>query len=172
MGSTDLFRKKKHSREKYEQYERLKKDAESRKNSYRYVGRLSGPGRQATYDPLFNQARIADKKLEKLYAQGHKEALALNKKYDALVSKLGKDAKEVYEFERDELGMRERNDSKKHIGNLVGIISIGGLIMASIISANITGNVIGGNSQVNVGSTIFLLIGLIFGAAWIFLRKK
>ncbi len=169
MASTDLFRKKRHSRKKYEQ---LRKDAEGKRHSYRYIGTLSSPGAQANYDLLSHQAEIAEKKLEKLYAQGHKEASALNKKYDALVSKLGKDAEELYEFERDELGMRERNDSKKHIGNLVGIISIGGLIIASIMSANITGNVIGGNSQVNVGSTIFLLIGLIFGAAWIFLRKK
>ncbi len=169
MGSADFFRKKKHSREKYE---RLKKDAEGKRHGYRYIGTLSGPDAQATYDLLSNRAGIADKKLEKLYVQGHKEALALNKKYDALVSKLRKDAEEVYEFERDELGMCERNDSKKHIGNLVGIISIGGLIIASIISANITGNVIGGNNQVNVSSTIFLLIGLIFGTAWIFLRKK
>ena len=169
MALSDLFKKKKHSREKYDQ---LEKSAEGKRHSYRYIGTLSGPGAQATYDNLFNQARIADKKLKKLYAQRHKGALALNKKYDALVSKLGKDAKEVYEFERDELGMHERNAAKKNIGNLVGIISIGALIMASIISTNITGNVIGGDSQVNVGSTIFLLIGLVFGVAWIFIRKR
>ncbi len=169
MGSTDLFRKKKHSREKYE---RLKKDTEGKRHSYRYIGTLSGPDAQANYDLLSHQAEIAEKKLEKLYAQGHKEASALNKKYDALLARLQKDVQALDDFEREKLGIRHGDGVKKHIGNLVGIISIGGLIMASIISTNITGNVIGGNSQANVGSTIFLLIGLIFGAAWIFLRKK
>ncbi|HEB47190.1 MAG TPA: hypothetical protein ENI22_01860 [Candidatus Pacearchaeota archaeon] len=177
-----LSRKKKH-REKYDEASNeLKRETATFQSRYGSIDTPHTPSfdtllfshwDRATYD-------AAKEKLKNLYAEGHKEAININKEYDTLIHTFGKDAKRVYEFEReelgmhkgDELGMHEKSAAKKHIGSLVGIISIGALIIAPIISTNITGNVIGGSSQVNVGGTMFLLIGLVFGAAWIFLRKR
>lgn len=186
MGLLDLFKKKEH-REKYEKAERDLYRKNINLGIKKAMYSIRGPEERIAeaerdYTDYYSSTgyylgkaqeshRKAQKKLKNLYAQGHKEALKLNKKYDALVAKLGKDAKEVYEFEEKELGMHKRDSAKKNIGTLVGVISVASLILASLLAVNLTGSVIREGGDVNTNSAIFLSIGFIFGIVWLIIRR-
>jgi len=163
---------KRHHREKYEEAESKKK---STLHAARFVGSLAGRDlssqeKQEIYDGFWNNYGRAKRRLERLYAGRHKEALKLNKKYDTLVAQLERDSKTLEDFEREELGIRHNRDVKRHIGTTVGIISIASFILASILAVNITGNIIGANGNVS-SNFIFLAIGFVFGIVWLVLRR-
>lgn len=120
--------------------------------------------------PLRGEA-LYRKKLD--IAQGY--AVKINKQYDALVSKYGKDSPEVYKFERQELEMlRGRKYKYRASRRLEGGLAIIGIIAGlSFLSANITGNVIGSmtNSSSNIIGASLLIIGLIAGFFYFKSRK-
>ncbi len=111
----------------------------------------------------------AKKRLDKIYDKSHSKAIKLNKQYDILVSKLGKDAEEVYKFEKDKLGMHKTKE-----GGLVGATtSIIGLSAGIFfLSSNITGNVIGNLTQTssNIIGVILFVVGIV-GAFFYFRRR-
>jgi len=186
MGLLDLFRRKT-DREKY--------DAASRELEHRgeildraglrldqrddYGGPYSNRGFDSDFGmdtdlDKFDRAKAnynrAKKRLDKLYDKSHSKAIKLNKQYDILVSKLGKDAEEVYKFEKDKLGMHKNKESK-----LVTITSIIGLVGGIFfLSPNLTGNVIGNLTQPSsdVIGTVLLVIGLIGGFFWFRSRRR
>jgi hypothetical protein len=98
------------------------------------------------------------------YNQAHE----LNKKYDSLISKYGKDSKKVYNFEKKELGMYRRKPSKME-GALIIIGLAAGLLF---LSPNLTGNVISNLSpgNPNIIGSILLLAGIV-GAFFYFKAK-
>jgi hypothetical protein len=51
----------------------------------------------------------AEKRLERLRAEGHKEARNLNEQYDQLKTQAAHAAQALFDFERDKLGMHQRN---------------------------------------------------------------
>jgi hypothetical protein len=94
----------------------------------------------------------------------YNEAIILNKKYDSLISKYGKDSKEVYKFEKKQLGMH-KGSSKGLAGKLATITVLGFVGSIFFLSNNMTGNVIGSlnktsSNWIGVG---LLAIGLICG---------
>lgn len=99
------------------------------------------------------------------YEARRDEAISTNKRYDALISKYGKDSEAVYEFERDELGMRR----KRKASRLEGAFAIVGLIVGIfLLSSNITGNAIAninGDSSNLVGIAL-LAVGLVCSFFW------
>ena len=172
MGLFGLFGKK-YTRERYEA---AKKAAQSAEKDYMFTG--SGyhdrgnfyRWSQDHYDALIEHVHESENRLKELYQQGHKEALKLQEKYDALVAKIVKDEKALSDFEKNELGMHKRGNVKRHLGTITGIISIASFILASLIVTNIQGNLIGTNGDLSP-NFIFLAIGLISGIMWMILRK-
>ncbi len=134
-----------------------------------------GPGRRLPVDMSFidrkgNIVWPNKGEYEKSYAKkilsSYNEATALNEQYDGLVSEYGKNSREVYEFEKNELGIRKRRKPSKLEGELA-IIGIAGAIF--FLSSNITGNVIGNltNSTSNIIGAGLLVVGLIAGYFWL-----
>lgn len=126
-----LFRKKKH-REKYDEAsDVLKREAKTFRSRYGSIDTPHTPSFDTLLFSYWDKARYdaAKDKLKNLYAEGHKEAININKEYDTLIYTFGKDAKRVYEFEREELGMHEGDElrmyekgvAKRQIGSLVSI---------------------------------------------------
>ena len=228
MGLLDLFRKKEH-RKKYEKTEKKlankilffenPKYERSPPSTYDdgdvLIDKYGGPdghfgwiGISTNPERARKRYESGKRKLEKLYKEGHKEAIGLNKRYDALMAnkieaytewnkqwnkgknnppsqkvkdffmkKIKNANNKLYNFEQKELGMHGENERyltkrRKDLSTITGIISVGSLILASVMATNITGNVIGGGGEINMGSIIFLLVGLVFGIAWLFLRKR
>jgi len=103
------------------------------------------------------------------YAFNYNEAGTLNKKYDSLVSKYGKDSSEVYKFEKSKLGMHRERKPGKLEGFLVILSLVWGIFF---LSNNLTGNVISQFNQTSsnlIGASLFL-IGIV-GAFFYFRRK-
>jgi hypothetical protein len=101
------------------------------------------------------------------YNSGYKEALALDRKYDSLVSKYGRESEEVYQFERDKLGMHS------HKGGLEGTVAVVGLVGGLFfLSNNITGNAIGNltlKNSILIGAGL-IIVGLI--GAFLLVKNK
>ena len=151
MGLTDFFKRKTH-REKYNAAEKnLERKSERiwraqnrfnrrQENNERFLYAGGGLEFDSPTEQLGRAEYFYDRakrKLDKLYAEGHQEALELDKKYDALIAKLVKDAKEVYNFERKELGINGENERwlrkhKKNLGTMVGVFAISALIISSL----------------------------------------
>ena len=192
MGLRDLFRRKTR-REKYEKAEK-KKEGISGELENTHKAWLN-----TEYDVRQQESRWRDARdrLKELYAEGHEEALQLNKKYDTLVSEAEKVVKKyqkgydkaknqterdsfdrewmnvhkkLYDFEKKELGMHKNGDIKKNIGTMVGVVSVASFVLSSFIAINITGNVIYATGNFS-NSTIFLAVGFVFGIAWLILRR-
>ncbi|MDO8517496.1 MAG: hypothetical protein Q7S33_05220 [Nanoarchaeota archaeon] len=169
MGLLDLFKKREH-RAKYESALRKKERKADAVDSVldrvcshnpddRYDYGNFGRGVITTmidYEDARGNYYDAKERLDKLYEQGQKEAIKLDKQYNTLFTKLGKDAKEVYDFERKKLGMHQKSDNT----GLVGITSILGIVAGIFfLSANITGNVISDLTQTSsnvLGAALFI----------------
>ena len=140
----------------------------------------------------------AKQKLDKLYASGQKDALKLNENYDALVHDVQKAYRDwknegsptkghlkergmkandkLYNFEKEELGMHGENERyfakhRKNIGTIVGVFAVTSLVISSLNAVTVTGNVVGSSGAMSPGS-VFLLIGIVLGAVWFFLRER
>ncbi len=161
-----LFSRKRHTRDEYDSL------SENLKDSLHYYRWMGSGHSQASYNLELNHIRDVKNKLEELYNQGHKEALKLNKKYDALVARVAKDAKALHGFEERELGIRPKsNEAKKHVGTVAGVISVAGFIFASLVSTTMSGNVVGSEGSLTP-NFIFLMVGLLSGIVWMILREN
>lgn len=173
MSLKDFFRKKEH-REKYEKAEKKYKGAQ---DAYRWTGSgryVDGRFRywsQSHYDSLLREENLARENLKRMYKSGQKEAIKLDKKYNSLIREFGKAKEKLYNFEEKELGVVHKD--KKNIGNLLGIFSVGAFIAAGLFGSSITGNMISTSTLfMNISnSMIFLVIGVVLGIAWFFLKN-
>jgi epoxyqueuosine reductase QueG len=104
-----MFGKEQHSRESFEEAE---KAVEARTKQYKEAGSPVVHARGMDYNPDYTRMlahiKEAEKRLETLKAQGHKEAQALNERYDELKEEAAKAAQALAEFEKDKLGMHEK----------------------------------------------------------------
>ncbi len=175
MGLADLFKRKTH-REKYEEAE---KDLNTLYNE--------GHEDALKLNKKYNALVFEEKKARDRYEEGfdtEKSQAEINR----LRKKLVNTSKKLFLFERDELGKyegknvmglaiglnpldKENTKTKKNIGTMVGALSIFSFIFASVISTNITGNVIGVNVDISPSGSIFLAAGLVFGVVWLILRR-
>ena len=81
--------------------------------------------------------------------------------------------KKLYDFEKKELGMHKGDNVKKNLGTILGIMSIASFVIAAFLATNMTGNAISdtfGNA-IGIGNPIFLIVGFVFGIAWLILRR-
>lgn len=134
-----------------------------------------GPGRRLPMNEGFidRKGNIIKPDREKYWAEKndtynsqYNEAIALNKKYDSLVSKYGKDSNEVYNFETNKLGMHKSSGLE---GTLAIIGLAGGIFF---LSNNFTGNVIGSLNQTssNIIGAVLFFVGIL-GAFFYFRRR-
>lgn len=79
--------------------------------------------------------------------------------------------KEIGEMVGEEL-RAEREAKRKGIESTLGIISIAGFLFSIFSFSGITGNVIGINQSINIIKIISILIGLIFGGIYLYLKKN
>ena len=102
-----MFGKERYSRESYEEAE---KAVEIHDANYKAAGTpIPSRGYNPDYESMLANIREAEKRLEGLKAQGHKEARDLNERYDELKAQSAQAAQALFDFERDKLGMHERS---------------------------------------------------------------
>lgn len=88
--------------------------------------------------------------------------------YEKIVELCGFASTELTELERE---MPYWMDSKKEKGKIVGMASLASLVLAAFLSLRITGNVIG-LSPINPDSAVLMIIGILLGIIWFFVRKR
>ena len=132
-------------------------------------GNIVHPNKTDYKAAITKRDRYNDKENLSTYNAQYNEASTLNKKYDSLVSRYGKDSKEVYKFEEDKLEMH----GKRKPSRLEGMLAIIGLVSGLFfLSNNFTGNVIGSLNQTSsniIGAALFL-VGIV-GAFFYFRRR-
>jgi hypothetical protein len=110
----NIFGGEQYSREAYEDAEEEKKSARSHYDGLG-TGIYEGGSRfvrheQAVYDNALKSIEKADKRLERLLEKGHKEAVALNEKYDLLKRRAEEAMQDLVDFEKNQLGMHEEDE--------------------------------------------------------------
>jgi hypothetical protein len=104
------------------------------------------------------------------YASDYKTALKLDKQYNAMVDKYGKDSTQVYQFETEKLGMYRKRKASPLEGGLAVIGIAGGLLF---LSPNITGNAVGlSHSTGNLLGAVLLVAGLVSSFLFFMHRKS
>ncbi|OHB20925.1 MAG: hypothetical protein A2939_05525 [Parcubacteria group bacterium RIFCSPLOWO2_01_FULL_48_18] len=104
------------SGEKYskEVYEEAEEEARGAERSYQDRGTITGMSREAAqriYDGLWENAAKARSRVERLYAKGQAEAIALNEQYERLRTQAQEAIKALADFEREKLGMHKEEPS-------------------------------------------------------------
>jgi DNA repair ATPase RecN len=103
-----MFEKQKYSRENYEDAE---KAVDIYDVTYREAGTpIASRGYSPDYEGMVANIQEAEKRLAGLKTQGHKEARDLNERYDKLKKQASDAAHALFDFEREQLGMHERNN--------------------------------------------------------------
>jgi hypothetical protein len=102
-----MFGKEKYSRDNYQE---AQKAVDVQQENYMESGTpIPSRGYDPNYEGMLANIREAKERLEQLKAQGHKEARDLNELYDKLKSQAEHAVRALFDFERDKLGMHERN---------------------------------------------------------------
>ena len=109
------------SREKYsrKEFDEAKETSDSALKSAETRGthgmKNMGAGvRQRIYNELWDTAHKAQWRVEKLYAKGQAEATDLNEEYDCLRTKAQEAIKAIADFEREKLGMIEKEPASSN----------------------------------------------------------
>jgi hypothetical protein len=103
-----MFGKEQHSRESFEDAERA---VETHTKNYKEAGNpvhARGMDYNPDYSGMLANIKEAEKRLASLKADRHKEVRALNERYDKLKTEAARAAEALAEFEKDKLGMHEK----------------------------------------------------------------
>jgi hypothetical protein len=103
-----MLGKEQHSRESFEDAE---KAVDIHTKNYEEAGspvHARGMSYNPDYGGMLANIKEAEKRLASLKTEGHKEAQALNERYDKLKAEAARAAEALAEFEKDKLGMHEK----------------------------------------------------------------